>query len=69
MITIIDRAAATETAAANEIIIRRCRTGLPGRVADRDRARLRALLELCRRGALTRSDLDERLDRIAEGRS
>src|SRR5690606_8452343 len=69
MITIIDREAATETAAANEIITRRRRIGLPGRVTDRDRARLRALIELCRRGALTRSDLDERLDRIAEGLS
>src|SRR5690606_14494686 len=69
VITIIDREAASETAAANEIITRRRRTGLPGRVTDWDRARLRALIELCRRGALTRSDLDERLDWIAEGRS
>lgn len=69
MITIIDRDAAAETAAANELITRRRRAGLPGRVTDRDRARLRALLELCRRGALTRSDLDERLDRVAEGLS
>ena len=69
MITIIDREAATETAAANELITRRRRIGLPGRVTDRDRARLRALIELCRQGALTRSDLDERLDWIAEGRS
>src|SRR5690606_14657262 len=67
--TTIDREADPVPAAANEIITWRRRTGLPGRVTDRDRARLRALIELCRRGALTRSDLDERLDRIAEGRS
>ena len=69
MITIIDREAATETAAANELITRRRRIGLSGRVTDRDRVRLRALIKLCRQGALTRSDLDERLDWIAEGRS
>jgi len=37
VITIIDREAATETAAANELITRRRRAGLPGRVTDRDR--------------------------------